>query len=52
LDTAVLMQAVPTVPVIVNVNAAPSPRLTALFDHPNSVPLPMLVIDAAANAAG
>jgi hypothetical protein len=51
-DTAVFTQTVPTVPVIVNVNAWPRPRLVALFDQPKSVPELTVVIDAAPNAAG
>ncbi len=51
-DTAVAMHAVPTTPVIVNVNAWPSPRATPHALHPNRVPLPMLAMDAAAKAAG
>jgi len=37
-DTAVSTHTTPTVPVIVNVHACPSPNVTALLDHPNSVP--------------
>jgi hypothetical protein len=51
-DTAVLMQTVPTTPVIVNVNVCPRPRLTAPLLHEYSVPLAVFATVATAHPTG